>query len=286
MPPLTSSMPKEHANCHNPNIHRRHKFPKKALNSWMAFRVYYKRIFPTLQQKEASQYLTILWQRDPFKAKWAVIAAAYSKIRDEVGKQNAPLDRFLSIVCPKIGIVDDERYLNQLNWTTSQVVTDDNVAIITWKQTAEPVLATFGHDILYSTMTVDDIVEFCASRGYVSKTPLGRLRRGHHHPDNSSNYDLSKASMSGRGLFVSGPTLPSQPASISMERLTTCPAAPGTEPSLATRACPASSRYREVDVSRLQWTGSMSEVYSPAEGSADLERSVNREKGVSLFHRS
>src|SRR5258708_37607266 len=142
MPHLMSSMPKGHVNYHNSNIHGRHRGPKKALNSWMAFRgehhnldytcadrlaVYYKRIFPTLQQKEASRYLTTLWQRDPFKAKWTVIAAAYSKIRDEVGKQNAPLDRFLSIVCPKIGIVDDESYLNRHNWTC-QILTDGAIA--------------------------------------------------------------------------------------------------------------------------------------------------------------
>nr|ADJ38440.1 MAT1-1-1 [Phialocephala europaea] len=271
MPPLTFSMPKGHVNYHSSNIHGRHRGPKKALNSWMAFRVYYKRIFPTLQQKEASRYLTTLWQRDPFKAKWTVIAAAYSKIRDEVGKQNAPLDRFLSIVCPKIGIVDDERYLNQLNWTC-QILTDGDIA---WQQTAEPVLATFGHNILYSMMTVDDIVEFCASLGYVSRTSLGRLRRG--YPDNG-NHDLLNSSISGQGLFVSGPTL-SQSASISAERVTACPAGPVIKQTLVTRTL-LTSRDQEVDVSPLQWTGSMSEVYYPAEGSADFERFLSASGAV------
>ncbi|KAF8849694.1 MAT1-1-1 [Acephala macrosclerotiorum] len=262
MPSFTPSMPKGHINYHNPNTHGQHRAAKKALNSWMAFRVYYKRMFPNLQQKEASRYLTVLWQRDPFKAKWAVIAAAYSKIRDEVGKHNAPLDKFLSIVCPKIGIVDDERYLNQLNWTC-QVSTD---GALTWQQTVEPVFATFGRSILYSTMTVDDIVEFCASLGYVSRISITHLRKGHVE---NGNRGLLKASMSGQGLFVSGPTL-SQPASVSAKLVTTCPAAPITKPNLVTGSS-LISRDQKVDISPLQWTGSMSEVYHPAEGSADFE---------------
>jgi len=46
------------------------------------------------------------WLRDPFKAKWAIVARANSAIRDKVGKPRAPLDRFLSLVCPALDIID------------------------------------------------------------------------------------------------------------------------------------------------------------------------------------
>lgn len=52
--------------------------------------------------------------KDPFKAKWA-IARACSAIHDKVGKPTAPLDRFLSPVCPQLGIIDTAQYLQELN---------------------------------------------------------------------------------------------------------------------------------------------------------------------------
>lgn len=59
---------------------------KRSLNSFMAFRKYYIPIFPWLQQKEMSGFITILWREDPFHAKWTIVARAYSIIRDRVGK--------------------------------------------------------------------------------------------------------------------------------------------------------------------------------------------------------
>jgi hypothetical protein len=79
---------------------------KRPLNSWMAFRAYYATIFTTFQQKNISGFLTRMWQEDPFKAKWAIVAKAYSIIRDKVGKAHAPLDIFLQTVCPHIGKPD------------------------------------------------------------------------------------------------------------------------------------------------------------------------------------
>jgi hypothetical protein len=76
---------------------------KRPLNSWIAFRAYYSPIFTTFQQKDISGFLKRMWNADPFKAKWTIVAKAYSIIRDKVGKAQAPLDVFLQIVCPHIG---------------------------------------------------------------------------------------------------------------------------------------------------------------------------------------
>jgi hypothetical protein len=76
---------------------------KRPLNSWIAFRAYYATIFTTFQQKDISGFVTRMWQKDPFQAKWTLVAKAYSIIRDKVGKAQAPLDTFLEIVCPHIG---------------------------------------------------------------------------------------------------------------------------------------------------------------------------------------
>jgi hypothetical protein len=76
---------------------------KRPLNSWMAFRAYYSPIFATFQQKDISGFMTLMWNADPFHAKWTIVAKAYSVIRDKVGKDQAPLDIFMRKVCEHIG---------------------------------------------------------------------------------------------------------------------------------------------------------------------------------------
>ena len=49
---------------------------------------YYSAMFTSLPQKEISGFLTFMWKVDPFKAKWSVLAKAYSIIRDHQGKLN------------------------------------------------------------------------------------------------------------------------------------------------------------------------------------------------------
>ena len=58
-----------------------------------------------MPQKVISGFLTHLWQADPTKAKWTILAKAYSKLRDKVGKKKAPLPPFLAINAPFIGVV-------------------------------------------------------------------------------------------------------------------------------------------------------------------------------------
>lgn len=57
-----------------------------------------------------------MWRADPFKAKWSVLAKAYSVVRDEHGKYNVPLDAFLAINGPLLGIVESQNYLQHLGW--------------------------------------------------------------------------------------------------------------------------------------------------------------------------
>lgn len=71
-------------------------------------------MFTSFQQKDISGFLTYLWQTDPFKAKWSILAKAYSIIRDSKGKGKAPLDSYLAINGPFIGIVPPEKYLEMI----------------------------------------------------------------------------------------------------------------------------------------------------------------------------
>jgi hypothetical protein len=88
-----------------------------------------------------------MWKNDPFKAKWTIIAKAYSSIRDVVGKQKASLLAFLTLVYPKIGIINAEDYFWKMNWKLEAAVDVTKVL----KQTSFPDLSYFGADILYTS---------------------------------------------------------------------------------------------------------------------------------------
>ena len=109
------------------------KQSKRPLNSWMAFRgkyatsssrvlvaemrtAYYQSCFASLPQSEISNVMGKIWQHDPFKAKWAIIGKAYSVLRDKLGKENAPLDRFLETVCPEMDIIEPTQYFDVMGW--------------------------------------------------------------------------------------------------------------------------------------------------------------------------
>src|ERR1700712_3418873 len=124
----------------------------QSVNSQRA--AFYKSLFPNLQQKNASTQLTILWGSDPFKAKWAVIAAAYSSVRDAVGKPRAPLEIFLKIVCPSVGIFGVDEYLHKLNW----ICEFDGDGAVSLNQTADPAFRAFES----GTLTETDVVQLCA----------------------------------------------------------------------------------------------------------------------------
>ncbi|KAH6956466.1 hypothetical protein HG530_001913 [Fusarium avenaceum] len=93
---------------------------KRPLNAFMAFRTYYLKMFPDTQQKYCSGFLTKLWNQDPRRNKWALIAKVYSFIRDHVGKGRINLSAFLGVVCPMMKIIHPDDYLQTLGWDTAQ----------------------------------------------------------------------------------------------------------------------------------------------------------------------
>jgi hypothetical protein len=121
-------------------------------------------LFKGYQQKEVSAYLNILWQQDPFKAKWAVLAKAYSMVRDKVGKNMAPLDKFLRLTCPAIGIIGVTDYFRMLNW---DVVPEGGKLTVT--QVGQPDLTTFDSAITCCSMTEVDILQHIIDNGYLNE---------------------------------------------------------------------------------------------------------------------
>ncbi|KAJ9618268.1 hypothetical protein H2203_009184 [Taxawa tesnikishii (nom. ined.)] len=136
--------------------------PSRPLNAWMAFRTYLAPIFKSFQQKDISGLMTILWQNDPFKAKWSIVAKGYSMIREHHTKDAAPLDVFLVIVCPHIGLVDRQEYLSIMGW---EVVGENGAKKL--ERRYEPDIALFPECYLTTNLSAEDVVAFCYHANYV-----------------------------------------------------------------------------------------------------------------------
>jgi hypothetical protein len=129
---------------------------KRPLNSFMAFRAFYWTMFPNYQQKEISAFVHRLWTADYFKAKWTIIAKAYSIIRDSVGKSNAPLVGFLQIACPFVGVVPPSHYMVTFGWILPQGQTG-----LIREHTPS---AT--HFVTTTSLSPQDVVAFAKGQGY------------------------------------------------------------------------------------------------------------------------
>ena len=119
---------------------------------------YYSTIFLTFQQKEISGFLTILWQNDPFKAKWSILAKSYSLIRDSQGKANAPLEKFLAINGPLVGVIEPAQYLEALSW---EIAVDED---------GQTVMRRYGNSIdeqlFITNVSVNDVIRNSYDQGY------------------------------------------------------------------------------------------------------------------------
>ncbi|KAE8379244.1 mating-type protein MAT alpha 1-domain-containing protein [Aspergillus bertholletiae] len=134
---------------------------RRPLNSFIAFRSYYSVMFPDLTQKAKSGILRFLWQNDPFKAKWAILAKAYSIIRDD-HESNVSLESFLGLNTQFIGIIGPGRYLEVMGWKLD--VDDQQQYTI-----ARVKSATTNEADISTNYSVNDIVKHCYTRGYVSE---------------------------------------------------------------------------------------------------------------------
>ncbi|KAI9851062.1 MAG: hypothetical protein M1838_004588 [Thelocarpon superellum] len=135
----------------------------RPLNSWIAYRSYYGSMFSTFQQKDISAFLTFLWKNDPFKAKWAILAKAYSVIRDSQGKHQAPLDFFLAINAPFIGIVQPAEYIAMLGWRFDIDEHGDRKL----RRAFIPEADAFDNGDVTAVCSVHDVIQNSFEEGYI-----------------------------------------------------------------------------------------------------------------------
>nr|ABS19622.1 alpha-box mating type protein [Coccidioides posadasii]KMM66147.1 mating-type protein MAT-1 [Coccidioides posadasii RMSCC 3488] len=139
----------------------------RPLNSFIAFRSFYSAAFPDLSQKVKSGLIRLLWTSDPFKGKWAILAKAYSIIRDKHSDQ-VNLDTFLTLNGPFIGIVPAAEYLKVMGLQLAQSP-DKQFSLV--KTNDNPNLSVFD---LATNLSADDVVDYCYQTGYVQGTIPGK----------------------------------------------------------------------------------------------------------------
>uniref|UniRef100_A0A8H7N0P0 Alpha box domain-containing protein n=1 Tax=Bionectria ochroleuca TaxID=29856 RepID=A0A8H7N0P0_BIOOC len=147
---------------------------KRPLNAFIAFRSYYLKMFPDLQQKAASGLLTNLWNQDPFRNKWALIAKVYSFIRDEIGKDRISLPFFLGVCCPIMNIIEPAVYLSTLG--RSVEVQADGTQKVVRVQVASP--NNFAQSQAQGSPTTEiDLLQAILKAGYLPRESAGLLQR-------------------------------------------------------------------------------------------------------------
>lgn len=221
-------------------------------------------MFPKLQQKYASTFLTTMWKSEPFKAKWAIVAGAYSNIRDVVGKQRASLVMFLKLVCPRIGIIGIEDYFRKMNWSLETA--PDGTTILV--QHSVPDLSNFEARILYTDLTPRDIIHFCARMAYIPRSTAIQIA-GPNSSKVAGNIQVRQ--MAQQSLLASSPiySKPTQLSDVSKKHTTSSEESPQSVEDLHT---PAVSPNERCEV--YEWTGSMCDLYNPAVGSIDRESTL------------
>lgn len=90
------------------------------------------------------------------------MAKAYSIIREHKSKAAAPLDVFLALTCPYIGIINRSEYLTVMGW---EVVDDGGVRL---ERRFVPDIASFPDTILTTNSSAVDVVAFCYHSKYVT----------------------------------------------------------------------------------------------------------------------
>lgn len=138
--------------------------------------------------KKLSNLMGVMWEADSNKSLWSLMTKAWSVIRDQIGKDKAPLDRFFRIICPYLNIPSPETYLDHCGWTLSS--DEEGTPALARIASSSPKDANAG--IAGMTLSVEDIINYCQSMGYAQEympdsgtySPTF-LAQSHNHSSNS-----------------------------------------------------------------------------------------------------
>ncbi|ORY11533.1 mating-type protein MAT alpha 1-domain-containing protein [Clohesyomyces aquaticus] len=140
---------------------------KKALNAFVGFRCYCVLIpaFKPWPMKTLSNPIGLLWEDNPNKPLWTLMTKAWSIIRDQIGKDKAPLDMFFRTMCPYLSIPPPETYLEHMGWKL--VANAEGAPSLSREHTPDPDTLDVG--VAATALSVEDIIKYCQSMGYAQE---------------------------------------------------------------------------------------------------------------------
>lgn len=119
--------------------------------------------FKGVPMKDISRALAVLWKADPNKPLWTLLAKAWSAMRNQIGKVNAPTSEFFLIICPRLNIPCPATYLQLHGWKIEKNEAGTAIAVRD-SDIRAPVAASPGFPD--TTLSVEDIIAYCQAVGY------------------------------------------------------------------------------------------------------------------------
>ncbi|CAI7575618.1 unnamed protein product [Penicillium glandicola] len=131
----------------------------RPLNSFMIFRSFCAPMFPGIPQKVKSMAISEMWQDDTLKPQWAVLAKAYTIIRDHFDVDTPSLSVFVDLCTPLIGFLSRQQYLFLTGWNVNPNPNGDG---LTLHKISTSTLTTFTPPLI----SVDQVVQHCIENNY------------------------------------------------------------------------------------------------------------------------
>ena len=138
-----------------------------------------------MPQKVISVFMTHLWRADPTKAKWIILAKAYSELREKVGKMRAPLPAFLAINAPFVGLIHPDDYLRIHGW---DLIYRDGQTIL--RRAARPDGGAYEISMLMTNASVEDVIRNSCSQGSVAQQLEWAIRKTAFNPISTERFRL------------------------------------------------------------------------------------------------
>ncbi|KAJ5819776.1 Mating type protein [Penicillium riverlandense] len=131
----------------------------RPLNSFMVFRSYYATLFPGMPQKFKSSAISNLWAKETLKPKWAILAKAYTTIRDDYDVDTPSLPDFIELTAPLIGVPEPAEYLQMSGWKIVKSTEGYDLMKTGPSRVKEELVAA-------PPINIEDVIEFCESVDY------------------------------------------------------------------------------------------------------------------------
>lgn len=186
--------------------------------------------------KKLSNPLGTMWESDPNKSLWSLLAKAWSIMRDQVGKDNVPLHDFFQLICPHLNIPPPETYLEEHGWKI--ILDNEHGPRLTRHPLFDPTTMNVGV-CTAEALSVEDVITYCQNSGYAqdfkgSKNANSATFLAHSQTLCPGNTSVS--SLSERLDTTASPSLPkimtwaSSPSTQTIDEASSLPTSIMTEP--------------------------------------------------------